>query len=158
MSENTAPHGYPTIAPSMNFENTAEAIDFYTRAFGAVERYRLEAPNGGVMHAEMTLGDSIMLMSDAMAEYGAPSAKAAGVSPTLLSLTVDDVDAVFQQAVEAGAKELSPVTDYCWGHRTGSLLDPFGYRWSVTTVTEKLTPEEIKRRVAETYGASDETK
>jgi PhnB protein len=153
MAEKTQSQGNTTVTPSMNFTDTAVAIEFYIKAFGAVERFRLEAPGGGIMHAEIVIGSSTIMMSDEVVEYGAPSAKTAGASPTLLNILVEnDIDGAFQRAVDAGAEVLTPPTDYFWGHRTANIKDPFGYRWSLTQEVEQVSPEEINRRATEAFG------
>jgi len=138
------PEGYHTITPSLICKNAAQAIEFYKKAFGAVERARMATPDGKIGHAEMKIGDSIFFVSDEFPQMGA-------LAPTPdvpfgLYLYVDGVDAVFRRAVDAGAKVLMPVQDQFWGDRNGSLLDPYGYRWGISTHVEDITPEEMDRR------------
>ncbi|MGF1450365.1 MAG: VOC family protein [Opitutales bacterium] len=139
---------YRFITPSLNFKNTAEAIDFYTKAFGAVERFRVEAPNGAMMHAEMQFADSILMLSDACEEWHAPTPAESGC-PVLLSLRTDDCDALFNQAVAAGCEVLMPMADQFWGERSGTVRDPFGYRWCMSKHIEDVSPEEMQKRMAE---------
>jgi PhnB protein len=148
---NTVPHqpaGHHSITPSLTIRDCAEAIEFYKKAFGATELFRLAGPDGKVMHAEMQFGDSRVMMSDEFPDWHCLSPQSIGGTGSGLMFYVTDVDAVFGQAVAAGAKAMDKPTDQFWGDRTGRLLDPFGHRWSVATHKEDVTPEEINRRAA----------
>ena len=138
------PSEYHSITPALICKNAAKAIEFYKQAFGAELRGRMDAPDGKVAHAEMKIGDSIFFVSDEYREMGAV-APPPGVTFGLY-LYVEDVDAVFKAAVDAGAKVHMPLQDQFWGDRNGSVIDPFGYRWGVATHIEDLTPEEMERR------------
>lgn len=146
---NPIPEGFHTLTPAINVNGGAEAIEFYKRAFGAVERYRLPGPGGGIMHAEITIGDSILMLADESPEWGNRSAKTLGGTPVSLCLYVRDCDAVFNQAVAAGATVEMPVANMFWGDRSGSVVDPFGLKWMILTHIEDLSPEEIGRRGAD---------
>ena len=136
------PDGYHAVTPYFVVKGAAAAIDFYKKAFGAKELFRMPSPDGKVMHAEITIGDSrIMLADEAVAAAKGPSGT---VSSNYLY--VEDIDTTFKQAVKAGAKETMPVQDMFWGDRTGKLTDPFGQRWQLATHKEDLTPQEIEER------------
>jgi len=146
------PDGYHTITPYLICNDAARAIDFYKRAFGAVELYRLPGPDGKVGHAEMKIGDSPFMLADEHPEMGAKAPHAFGGCSMGLYIYVDDVDKVVAQAVAAGARLTRPVKDRFYGDRNGSVEDPFGYTWSVGTHKEDVPPEEIARRAAAEYG------
>lgn len=146
MYEKPAPAGYHTLTAALTVRDGKAAVEFYQRAFGATVRHVMEMPNGKVMHAELQIGDSVIMLSDEFPDYGALSPLALGGSGSSLNVYVDDVDAVFAQAVAAGASVTRPVADQFWGDRTGYLSDPFGHKWSVATRTEEVSPEEIARR------------
>jgi PhnB protein len=140
------PDGYRGVTPYLCIKGAAEAIAFYQRAFGAVELFRLVAPGGKIGHAEIKIGDSPVMLADPCEEENFRSSQSLGGSPVGLHVYVADVDAVFAQAVVAGAKALKPVQDQFYGDRTGTLQDPFGHLWFLATRKEDLTPEEINRR------------
>jgi PhnB protein len=133
--------------PQLRVRNTAAAIDFYVRAFGAREVMRFEA-GGRIPHAELEIGNSTIIVADEAPEYGFPGPEAFGGSPAGMRLNVDDVDAVVAQAVRAGARLVAPVSDQFYGDRTGRVRDPFGYDWAVSTRTEEVSVEEMHRRLA----------
>lgn len=138
------------LMPYIAVRDGAAAIDFYTRAFGAVEKYRLEDPaDGRIGHAELTLGTSTLMLSDEYPDFGAISPESLGGSPVKLHIYVDDVDSVFAGAIEAGGVELRPVKDQFFGDRSGLLQDPFGHTWFVATQTEEVSPAEMQKRWAE---------
>ena len=143
------PEGMHTLTPHLICAGAADAIEFYKKAFGAVERSRLPGPQGGLMHAEVRIGDSALMLVDEMPEWGALGPKSLKGSPVTIHLYVKDVDATVAQAVAAGAKITMPVADMFWGDRYGQLEDPFGHRWSVATHTRDMTPEEIKEGMAQ---------
>jgi PhnB protein len=127
------PEGYHTLTPYLIFRGAAEAIAFYTRAFGATETTRVESEGRGIAHAEIRVGDSPIMLADEAPEMDARSPEGFGGSPISLMLYVEDVDAWFARAVEAGAKVLRPVTDHDHGDRMGGVEDPFGYRWWIAS-------------------------
>ncbi|MBJ6799907.1 VOC family protein [Geomonas propionica] len=136
--------GFHSVTPMFMFKDCRKAIEFYRNAFGAVERYTMPGPDGGVMHAELMVGDSIIMMGDEFPGENCKSAETLGVSPISFYLYVENVDAAFRRALEAGAIEKMEVQDMFWGDRAGSLQDPFGYNWMLATHTRDLTPEEIR--------------
>jgi PhnB protein len=149
---NAVPEGFHTVTPSLVVRKAAEAIDFYRRAFGAEEICRMRGPDGkSVVHAELKIGDSIIFLSDEFPEMGSRGPESLGGTATTIHLYVPDVDAVFQQAIAAGAQSLMPVQDQFWGDRFGTLVDPYGHRWSISTHIEDVSPEECERRAAEAF-------
>ena len=145
------PQGYHSVTPYLVLSDAAGAIDFYKRALGAQELLRMPAPDGKIMHAEIKVGDSPIMLSDEFPEYGTRSPKSLGGTPASLYVYVENVDAVFNQAVAAGAKALMPLQDMFWGDRYAKLEDPFGHQWQLATHVEDLTPEEIGRRAAAAF-------
>ena len=140
------PDGYHTLTPSFTFRDSRKAIEFYKKAFGAKVLDLLPNPSGpGVMHATLQIGDSILMMGDEIYGASCKSAETLGASPISLYLYVSDADAVFKQAVAAGAAPGMPVTDMFWGDRAGQVRDPFGYSWMIATHTSDLTPEQIRK-------------
>ncbi len=146
MYEKPVPAGYHTLTPALTVRDGKAAVDFYQRAFGATVRHVMDMPDGKVMHAELQIGDSVVMLSDEFPDWGAMSPLSLGGSGSSLNIYVDDVDAVFAQAIEAGASVVHPVTNQFWGDRMGNLLDPFGHKWSVATRIEEVSPEETARR------------
>jgi PhnB protein len=138
------PDGYHSITPYITVDNAKQAIDFYKRAFDAKEIMRMDGPAGKISHAELKIGDSILMVSDAMP--GARTPQALGGSPVNLFLYVEDVDNVFNRARSAGAKVDMPVDDMFWGDRYGKLTDPFGHSWSIATHKEDVAPAEMQKR------------
>jgi PhnB protein len=138
------PRGMHTVTPHLICAGAADAIEFYKKAFGAKENGRLLTPEGKVMHAQIKIGDSVIMLVDEMPQCGARGPKAFGGTPVTLHLYVNDVDAVFAQAVKAGAKPKMPVTDMFWGDRYGVIEDPFGHNWSIATHKRELTSEQIQ--------------
>ena len=141
------PAGYHSVTPYLIVAGAARAIEFYRQAFGAEELFRLPGPGGKVMHAEVKIGDSPVMLADEMEGYRGPQAGAA--PPVSLMIYVPDVDRVFAQALAAGAKEQRAVADQFYGDRTGVLVDPFGHVWSIATHVEDVPPDEIDRRYAQ---------
>jgi PhnB protein len=140
------PDGYRTVTPIVVLKDSRKAIDFYKKAFGAVEKSVMPGPDGhGVMHAELKIGDSTIMLGDENPGCPQKSAETLGGSPVSLYLYVRDVDAVFERAVAAGGASQMPVQDMFWGDRAGSLTDPFGYTWMLATHIADLSPEEIAR-------------
>ena len=147
------PDNYPRLDPYLWVYGGDAASEFYTRVLGASERGgRLRMPDGGVGHAELELGDALLMLSDEAPEMGIVGPRAIGGTPVTLNLYVEDVDAVFAKAIEAGAKQLRPVEDQFYGDRSGQFEDPFGHRWSVSTHVEDVSPEEMQSRVADAMG------
>src|SRR6266540_3663391 len=127
------PDGYPQVTPYLAVDGAADAIDFYTKVFGARERMRMDAPGGKVGHAELQFGDSLVMLADEFPEMGNRSPRSVGGTPVTISVYVDDVDAAFDRALRAGAKELRPLENQFYGDRTAQIEDPFGHRWSIST-------------------------
>jgi PhnB protein len=144
----TVPKGYHSITVYLYVHDAAAAIEFYTRAFGGKEMFRMPAGPGKIGHAEMLIGDSHVMLADEVPEMGVRSPKAIGGSAMSLLLYVDDVDAVVARAVAAGATLTRPVEDKFYGDRAGMVTDPFGHAWSVATHKEDVSMEEMKRRMA----------
>jgi len=142
------PDEYPTITPYLCVDDGAAAIDFYTRVFGAKERMRMPAPDGRIGHAELTVGDSVLMLSDEYPEMEIRGPKTVGGTPVTLSIYVEDVDDVVARAVTAGAKLRREVQDQFYGDRSGQIEDPFGHVWSVQTHVEDVAPDEMQRRAA----------
>lgn len=140
------PEGYHSITPILVFKDAGKAIEFYQRAFGAEVRFAMPGPDGkGVMHAELRIGTSIIMMGDENPDQPCKSAETLGSSPVTFYLYLENVDDAFKVAVEAGAKLRMPVEDMFWGDRVGSVQDPFGYSWMLATHTKDLTPQEIQQ-------------
>jgi PhnB protein len=149
MAVSPVPAGYHTATPYLVVRGAAQALEFYKQAFGAVEHVRMDGPGGSIMHAEIKIGDSMIMLGDEHPEMGAKSPAAYGGSPVSILLYVPDVDALTKQALAAGAKEERPVTDQFWGDRMGSIVDPFGHKWSIATHTEDVSEAETARRFEE---------
>lgn len=142
------PKGYHVVTPSLVVRGAANAIEFYKKAFGAKELNRMDGPGGKLLHAEIKIGDSIVMLSDEFPEMGSSSPQTVGgVSASLLIYT-KDVDALFNQALAAGATVSMPLSDVFWGDRYGRVKDPFGHDWQLATHKEDLTPKEMNRRAA----------
>jgi PhnB protein len=146
------PDGYPQVTPYLCVDGANQAIEYYSTVLGARERMRMGAPDGKVGHAELEIGDSLLMLADEFPEMGMRGPKAVGGTPVTISLYVDDVDGVFERAVQGGAKALRPVENQFYGDRTGQFEDPFGHRWSVATHVEDVSPEEMERRASEAMG------
>lgn len=140
------PDGYHSITPILIVKNGVKAIEFYKKAFGAKERGRMTTPDGkSIAHASLEIGDSAFMLTDEFPEMKCLSPKSIGDTPVGIFLYVEDVDKTFNQAVIEGAKVLDPVKDQFWGDRHGSIEDPFGHRWSISTHIKDLSPEELKK-------------
>ena len=142
------PEGYHTATPYLIVRDAARAIEFYKKAFGAKELMRMADPSGKIGHAEIKIGDSPIMLADEVPGMGYRSPESLGGSPVSILLYVEDVDAVFNQAVAAGAKVQRPVADQFYGDRTGGVTDPFGHVWYVATHIEDVSPEEMRKRAA----------
>jgi PhnB protein len=146
---NPIPDGYPRVMPYLILDGASEAIAFYGSVLGARERMRMAAPQGRVGHAELELGDSVIMLADEFPDMGARGPRAVGGTPVTVHVYVDDVDSVFDRALAAGANELQPVEDRFYGDRVGQFEDPFGHRWSVATHVEDVPPDEMAKRAEE---------
>jgi PhnB protein len=146
---NPIPEGYPQVTPYLHIDGASAAIDFYSKVFGATERMRMPSPGGKVGHAELQIGDALVMLSDEHPEMDVQGPKSIGGTPVTINVYVEDVDKVFERALEAGAKTLRPVEDQFYGDRSGQFEDPFGHRWSIATHVEDVPPEEMEKRAAE---------
>ena len=150
MSVKPIPEGYHTLTPFLIVRDASRAIEFYKQAFGAKERGGIARdPSGKVMHAELMIGDSIIMLADEFPQAGVVSPESVGGSACGLHVYVEDVDSAFDRAVKAGSAVEMPVMDMFWGDRYGKLKDPFGHKWSIATHTADLSPEEIDRGMKE---------
>lgn len=149
MAVEPIPSGYHSVTPYIIVDGGAQAIEFYTKAFGAEEMARMPGPEGRIMHAEIKIGDSPVMLADEFPDMGAKGPKAFGGSPTSLMIYVEDVDAVFGRALEAGATEVRAVQDQFYGDSSGTLRDPFGHQWTIATHVEDVSEEDLQRRMAE---------
>lgn len=147
-AKQAVPEGFHTVTPQLTLDNAAKAIDWYKKALGAEEVMRGVGPDGKIMHAELRIGNSLIMLNDEMG--GGKSAKTLGGTPISLWVYVDDCDSLFNRAVAAGAQvapgPMGKLMDQFWGDRTGMFTDPHGYRWTIATHKEDLTPEEIQQR------------
>jgi len=150
MAVKPVPDGYHTITPALTIRDAERAIEFYKQAFGAKQRGGVaRGPDGKVMHAELTIGDSVIMMTDENPAYGVLSPQSTGGSSVQLHIYLDNVDEAFDRAVKAGATVTMPVADQFWGDRYGQLKDPFGHKWSIATHIADLSEDEMKRGMDE---------
>ena len=149
------PEGYHSITPYLIIKGASDAIEFYKRAFGATEVMRMPKPDGSIGHAELSIGDSKIMLADEYPEMGYRSPLSIGGAGISIMLYIEKVDEVFKRALAAGAKELQPVKDQFYGDRSGTLQDPFGHIWTVGMHVEDVTPEEMGRRAEEFMKQSD---
>jgi uncharacterized glyoxalase superfamily protein PhnB len=146
------PDGMHSLTPHLVCANAAAAIDFYVKAFNGVEQARLPGPGGKIMHAQMRIGDSIFMLADDFPDYGCVGPLALKNTPVYIHLYVEDVDAAYARAIEAGGKPIMQVADMFWGDRYGQLEDPFGHRWSIATHKRDMTPEQIREEMLQSMG------
>jgi PhnB protein len=149
MPAKSVPEGYHALTPYLAVDDAAQAIEFYKRAFGARERMRMPTPEGKIGHAELEIGDSVVMLSDPFPQSTCKSPRELGGTSMGVFLYVEDVDAVVQQAVGAGATVTMPVDDMFWGDRCGKIADPFGHEWQIATHKEDVPPEEMAERARE---------
>jgi PhnB protein len=145
LSVKPIPEGMHTVTPHLVCAGAAEAIEFYRKAFGATELSRVPGENGKLMHASVRIGDSVVMLNEEMSEWGAFGPKSLKGSAVTLHLYVENADAVFEQAVAAGAKVTMPLNDMFWGDRYGKVEDPFGHQWSIGTHVRDVSPEEMQK-------------
>jgi PhnB protein len=145
MTSKSPPTGYHSVTPGITVRGADKAIDFYKRAFGAQELSRMNGPDGSVMHAEIRIGDSTIMLGDENPEWGARSPQSLGGVAGSLHIYVPDADAVFNRAVKEGATVSQPLDDAFWGDRYGKLTDPFGHEWGIATRIRDMTPEEMQK-------------
>jgi PhnB protein len=158
MSVKPIPDGYHTLTPFLTVRDAERAIEFYKNAFGAESRGVMKGPDGKVMHAEIKIGDSVVMLSDEFPDFGSVSPQGLGGSPMGLHIYVDDVDTSFDRAVKAGAQVEMPVMDQFWGDRYGRLKDPFGHKWSIATHKKDLSMDEMKKGMDEAMAKFAEKK
>jgi PhnB protein len=150
------PDGYHTVSPYLIARNAAQAIEFYERAFGAQPRERLTMPDGRIGHAELLIGNSIVMLADEFPERECLAPPSLNGSAVAFALYVEDADRSFARAVQAGASVKEPLTNKFWGDRAGTVLDPFGYKWTFLTHVEDVSPEEMKVRMDKAMACSDQ--
>ncbi len=153
MAVKPIPEGYNTVTPYLAVDDAAQAIEYYKKAFGAKERVRMEAPDSKIGHAELEIGDSLVMLSDAFPQSTTRPPNELGGTSASVFMYVEDVDAVVKQAVDAGATITMDVADQFWGDRFGSITDPFGHSWSIATHVEDVPPEEMAERAREAMAA-----
>jgi PhnB protein len=153
MAVKPIPEGYHTVTPYLAVEDAAEAIDYYKKVFGAKERVRMDAPGGKIGHAELEVGDSLVMLSDPFPQASTKPPQELGGTSVSVFLYVEDVDAVVKQAVDSGATITMEVADQFWGDRMGTFRDPFGHSWSVATHVEDVPPEEMAERAKSAMAA-----
>ena len=161
MKTNTKPipDGFHTLTPYISVKGATEAIDFYKRAFGARERFRLPGPDGKTVgHAEIVIGDSIVMLADEVPAYGNTSPQTLKGTPVNFALYVENADAAFKRAVDAGARVVRPIADQLYGDRAGCVEDPFGHKWTLMTHKEDVSPEELKQRLDAEYAKMGQAK
>jgi PhnB protein len=147
MAVKPIPDGYHSVTPYLIVEGAARALDFYKKAFGAAENFRMPGPDGRIGHAEIRIGDSVVMLADQNPEMGAKGPQTYGGTPVSLMLYVENVDKVFAQALAAGATVERPVANQFYGDRTGGIVDPFGHKWYIATHVEDVPPAEMERRM-----------
>jgi PhnB protein len=147
------PDGYPQVCPYLSVDGASAAIGFYTNVLGARERMRMPAPDGRIGHAEIEIGDSLIMLADEYPEMGVRGPKAFGGTPVTINVYVEDVDAVFERALKEGASSLRDPENQFYGDRMGQFEDPFGHKWSVGTHIEDVPPDEMEKRAAEAMKA-----
>jgi PhnB protein len=143
------PDGYRSVTPYLIIRGAAQAMEFYSKAFGAKEQFKMPGPDGKIGHAEMRIGDSVIMLADENPNMGHKSPATLGGSPISILLYVEDCDATFNQAVKAGGQVERPLANQFYGDRTGGVKDPFGFSWYIATHVEDVSPDEMERRAKE---------
>ena len=146
------PDNYPRVTPYLYIDGAAEAIEYYGKVLGATERGRMGGPDGKIGHAELEIGDSLVMLADEHRDMGALGPKKVGGSPVTIHVYVEDVDAAFERAIEGGGKEIRAVQDQFYGDRSGMFEDPFGHTWNVASHVEEVSPDEMAKRAAAMVG------
>jgi PhnB protein len=149
MAVKPVPDGYRTVTPYLIVTGAAKALEFYQQAFGAEERVRMPGPDGRIMHAEIRIGDSMVMLADEFPQMGVRSPQTIGGTPVGLCLYVENVDALYERALSAGAKVDRPLQNQFYGDRSATLIDPFGHKWTIASHVEDVSPEEMERRMAQ---------
>jgi PhnB protein len=148
MAVTPVPEGYHTVTPYLIVKDAAKALEYYQRGLGATERVRIPGPGGKIVHAEIQIGDSMVMLADEFPEMGAVSPQTIGGTAVGICLYVANVDELFNRAISAGGKVERPLQNQFYGDRTGTFLDPFGHKWTIATHVEDVSPEEMERRMA----------
>jgi PhnB protein len=148
------PDGYPRVTPYLHVDGASKAIEFYRTVFGAKERMRMAGPDGRIGHAELELGNSMIMVADEHPDMNVRGPKSIGGTPVTVLVYVEDVDRAFERALKAGAKELRPVENQFYGDRSGQFEDPFGHHWNVATHVEDVPPDEMAKRAAKMMGGN----
>jgi PhnB protein len=148
MAVKPIPEGYRTVTPYLIVSDAAKALDYYQRALGAREIVRMPGPGGKIMHAEIRIGDSMVMLADEFPQMGANSPQTIGGTPVGICLYVENVDELFNRAISAGGKVERPLQNQFYGDRSGTLIDPFGHKWTIATHVEDVSPEEMQKRMA----------
>ena len=151
MAVHPIPEGYPRVTPYLIVDDAAAAIDFYVSVLDAKEQMRMPTPDGSIAHAELSIGDSMIMLADESPDMGASGPKTVGGSPVSLMVYVEDVDATFAKALAAGATEAQPLEDKFYGDRSGTFDDPWGHHWHIASHVEDVSAEEMERRAAEQF-------
>ncbi len=146
------PDGYPRVTPYLHVDGAAEAIEFYKNVFGARERMQMPAPGGKIGHAEIEIGDSLVMLADEFPDMGIRGPSAYGGSPVMISVYVEDVDATYRRALDAGAKSIRELEVQFYGDRTAQFEDPFGHRWHIAQHVEDVPPDEMAKRAEQAMG------
>lgn len=147
MAVKPIPDGYHSVTPYLALRNASAALEFYKKAFGATELLRMPRPDGGVAHAEIKIGDSIVMLADEYADMDFVGPETRGGATSTLMVYVEDVDSQFKRAIDAGATQIRPLSDEFYGDRVGAVRDPFGHIWHLATHKEDLTPDQIQKRM-----------
>ncbi|GAA2748837.1 VOC family protein [Kitasatospora cinereorecta] len=155
MSVKPVPDNYPRVTPYLCVDGAAAAIDFYAAVLGTTERVRIPGPDGRIGHAELQLGNAVLMLADEFPDMGFRGPKSIGGTPLTLHVYVEDVDAVFARALAAGATSLRDVRDEFYGDRTGQFEDPFGHRWSIASHVEDVPEDELQRRAEAAMRSED---
>jgi PhnB protein len=153
MATKPIPEGYNTLSTYLTVDDAAQAMEYYKKAFGAKERMRMDAPDGKIAHAELEIGDSLVMLSDPFPQATTRPPKELGGTSASVFMYVEDADATVKQAVDAGATITMEVADQFWGDRFGSIQDPFGHSWSIATHVEDVPPEQMAERAKEAMAA-----
>jgi len=151
------PEGFRTVTPSLTVKGAAQAIEYYKQALGATELVRMPSPDGKIMHAELKIGDSIIFLTDEFPERGMSRApQTLGGTTSTLNLYVEDVDSLYQKAIDAGGKVNMPVDDMFWGDRYGTFTDPFGHQWGIATHKEDVSPADMEKRARDFFARMEQ--
>ncbi|AJM91774.1 VOC family protein [Nitrosopumilus piranensis] len=149
------PQGFSSVTPHLVIKDCENALEFYKKAFSALEIYRSKMPDGRIMHAMIQIGNSFVMMADEFPDMGAVGPNTLGGTSTALHIYTEDADKLFKQAIDAGAIQIMPLADMFWGDRYGQIQDPYGHRWAIATHTRDVSPEEMEKTAKEIFSKSD---